>query len=172
MAYQFRYTYTLEDLTVLARVAMAAYRKWRVRIYRIIVAVLSAVYLFAGIAILRSGRRKGAGIVAVAVGVFLGAIALFYYQFTAHRSRRLLVEQAGEITVTLEEGGVRGVHQKGEEFHPYSAVIGIFRSKGRFFLFIDKKHAIILPEEKLTAGDPALLNFWLRQKLGQEIREL
>ena len=76
------------------------------------------------------------------------------------------------VTVTLDDAGVREQGRKGEGFYPYASFIGCFHSRGRYFLFLDKKHAVILPEAAMAVGDPAALGARLAEKFGGPIPEV
>lgn len=178
MYYQFRLNgYTIQDLLVLNRVTAKCYRRTRTLLRR-------AVYFLAGLALLATGMLllldavllEGdsllLGIVLLAAGLLYLGLGIFYHRLSAWRSRRMLLKDAGEITVTLDDAGVREQGQKGESFYPYRAFIGCVHSQGRYLLFIDNKHAIILPEAAVTVGDPNTLGQKLSEKFGGELREL
>jgi len=169
--FQFQYDYTLEDMKALSRVTARAYRRKRVLIYRTALALLGAGYLATG-GLLLSAGSVAVGLVLLAVGVLFAAASLFYHQGIAWRSKRMMVEGEGTFTVSLEEESIRGRSGKGESSYPYSAVMGAFRYQGRYFLFLDKRHAMLLPERGLTQGDPAALKSFLEEKLGKEIIEI
>ena len=82
------------------------------------------------------------------------------------------IRDLGEVTVTLDDAGVRERSRKGESFYPYSSFISCFHSRGRYFLFVDKKHAVILPEQAIAVGDPAALGAKLSEKFGGAIPEV
>lgn len=106
------------------------------------------------------------------MGLLYLCFPLFYHRLNARRSRRLQMKDTGEITVTLDDTGVREQSKKGESFWPYSSFIACVHSQDRYLLFIDKVHAIILWEEALTVGAPAALGEKLAEKFGGTIREL
>lgn len=169
--FEFQYTYTLEDMNALSRVSAKTYRRKKVMILRTVLAVMSIAYLGMGALILSSGSMVS-GLVMTAAGVLFALLCLFYHQGTAWNTKRLMMEGEASSTVTLEEECIHGKGEKGEGSYPYSAVIGAYHYKERYFLFMDKRHAVLLPERALTRGDPAALKPWLEVKLGKEIVEL
>ena len=84
----------------------------------------------------------------------------------------MLLKGMGSITVELTEEGIRGQSGKGEDHYPYSSVIGACHYGGCYFLFLDERHAILLPERALILGSPIALKPWLEEKLKKEILEL
>lgn len=171
MAFQFNYEYTLDDMNALSRVTAKTYRKKKVLLYRLVSALLGAGYLAFGGMMLAEGSL-GFGIVGLVLGLFFGAVALFYHSGAAWRSKRMMAEDAGELTAELEETGIRGRSQKGEDFYPYASFIGAYHYKGRYFLFQDKRHAVLLPDAGLVEGSAAELKSFLERKLGKTIAEL
>ena len=171
MRFQFKLTYAFEDLLVLNRVVRKTYRRWFARISRGVCFLLGALCVPAGGVLLYLGETA-MGFVGLLVSLVLLALSVWYDRINAWTTRRLLIKGAGEITVTLEEDGARERSLKGEAFYPYEALIGGFHCRGRYLLFLDKKHGAILPERALTEGDPAELGRWLAEKLGKEITEV
>lgn len=169
--FQFQYDYTLEDMNALSRVTAKTYRRKKVLIYRTVLALLGVAYLGMGVLLL-SGDSVVSGIILLVAGVLFAAICIFYHQGTAWRTKRMMVEGEGGFTVTLEEESVHGKSEKGESSYPYSAVVEVFHYKERYFLFLDKRHAVLLPERALVNGEPAKLKPWLEEKLKREIRDL
>lgn len=169
--FQFQYDYTLEDMNALSRVSAKTYRRKKALVYRTIMTLLGIAYLALGIYAL-AHRSWIMGTIFFAAGAFFGAAAVFYHQGTAWRSRRMMVEGEGVFTVDLEEDSIRGKSAKGEGSYLYSAVIGAYHYKERYFLFLDKRYALLLPERGLTQGDPAELKEFLSEKLGKEVKEL
>lgn len=171
MRFQFKLTYAFEDLLVLNRVVRKTYRRWPARISRGVGFFLCALCVPLGIFLLYLGELL-TGFLDLLLGLVILALTIWYDRINAWASRRLLLKDTGEITVTLDEDGLLEQSLKGEAFYPYGAFIGGFHCRGRYLLFLDKKHGVILPEYAVTAGDPAALGVWLTEKLGKEIIEV
>ena len=169
--FQFQYDYTLEDMNALSRVTAKTYRRRRVLIYRTVLALLGAAYLAMGWFLFAPGSKL-IGAILLGAGVLFLALSLFYHQGTAWRTKRMMVEGEGDFTVTLEEESVHGKSAKGESSYPYSAVIGAYHYRERYFLFLDKRHAMLLPERALVRGERDGLKEFLKDRLKQEIQEL
>ena len=171
MRFQFKLTYAFEDLLVLNRVVRKTYRRRPARLIRGFCFLLGALCVPAGGVLLYLGETA-MGLLGLLVSLVLLAQSVWYDRINAWTTRRLLLKDTGEITVTLEEDGIRERSLKGEGFYPYEAVIGGFACRGRYLLFLDKKHGAILPERAITEGDPAALGVWPAEKLGKEITEV
>ena len=178
MYYQFKLNgYTIQDLLVLNRVTSKCYRRTRTLLHRAVYLLAGLVLLATGMlllldAILLEGDSLLLGVVLLAAGLLYLGLGIFYHRLSAWRSSRMLLKNPGEITVTLDDAGVREQGQKGEGFYPYSSFIGCFHSRGRYLLFLDKKHAVILPEQAVAVGDPATLGAKLAEKFGGVVAEV
>lgn len=169
--FQFQYEYTLEDMNALSRISAKTYRRKKVLIYRAVLAVMGIAYLGMGVLLL-SGGSTAPGVILAVAGVLFAAVSLLYHQGSAWRTKRLMVGGEGGFTVTLEEESVHGKSESGESAYPYSAVIGAYHYRERYFLFLDTHHAMLLPERALTRGDSAALRGFLEEKLKKEIKEM
>jgi len=74
--------------------------------------------------------------------------------------------------VALEEDGLREHSLKGEGFYPWRAFIDVCRSRGSYLLFLDKKHAVILPQRIISEETILPLERFLTEKFGKEIKEI
>ncbi len=178
MYYQFKLNgYTIQDLLVLNRVTSKCYRRTRTLLHRVMYFLAGAVALTTGMlllldAVLLEGDSLLLGVVLLLAGLLYLGLGIFYHRLTAWRSSRMQIKDVGEITVTLDDAGVREQSKKGEGFYPYSSFIGCFHSRERYLLFLDKKHAVILPEQAVTVGDPAALGAKLAEKFGAAAPEV
>lgn len=91
---------------------------------------------------------------------------------SARATKRMQVESIGELTMTLDTDGVREQSIKCDSLYPWASLVAAYHSRGRYVLFLDPKHAIILPERALTQGDIATLKAFLEEKLHKEVKEI
>ena len=54
----------------------------------------------------------------------------------------------------------------------YSAFKELYHSKGAYYMYIDKAHAVVLPERCFTQGDPAAFGRFIAEKTGLEVKEI
>ncbi len=169
--FQFKLSYGKEDFLALNRAMGRTLQRGRRRLRRVIYLLFGVVFLFFG-ALFLTAQIYVSGAVISLGGTYFLVLAVFYDRVSAWRSRRLQIEGVEELTIDLEEEGVRARSPKGEEFTRYSSFIGLLYLDGRYFLPLDKLHALILPEAALTKGDAAALRSWLERKLGRETVQL
>ncbi len=169
--FQFKLSYGKEDFLALNRAMGRTLQRGRRRLRRVIYLLFSMVFLFFG-ALFLTVESYAAGVIVSLGGTYFLALSVFYDRISAWRSRRLQIEGVEELTIDLEGEGVRARSPKGEEFTLYSSFIGLLYLDGRYFLPLDKRHALILPEAALTRGDDAALRSWLERKLGRETVQL
>ncbi|MGX8699424.1 MAG: YcxB family protein [bacterium] len=78
----------------------------------------------------------------------------------------------GGLHIVFDEEEIRVTAEKLREQYPYSGITELYYHKGTWYLFLDKNHAILLPERSLTSGDPAQFGAFLSQKCGKPIQTL
>lgn len=172
--FQFQFVYEFEDLLILNRVVAKAYRRWLTRITNILWPLIGVSDLLAaGFLIYLQGKDAfPVALIALVIGAFLCASPFFRYHLAAWQSRRMLVKDTGELTVVLDEDGLREHSLKGEGFYPWESFINVYRSRGSYLLFLDKKHALILPGRVIPEETVAPLERFLAEKFGTEIKEI
>ena len=171
--------YSYRDMLVLCRVyrCKSRVRRWFSRLFRL------AMVLFGGSMVLSALSWLDGGYVGetplwvlVAWPLFMGtlllALALFEDHLAAWGSRRRNLQNAGRILVCLNEDGVTEETRTLREACPYSAVTEAFACKGYWLLFVDQRHAYILPQAAMTAGDPAVFSDFLTEKTGKTIKRI
>ena len=77
-----------------------------------------------------------------------------------------MVKNAGSFTITLDEEGGTEQTAKGEARYPYASFISAVFHTDRWYLFLDKRHAIILPLHAMVSGAPAELESFLSGHMG------
>ena len=170
--YQFRVdAYTLEDYEALSRLSMKTARRVPLLIYRMIYALVAVSYLvLCGFGFWL--RRWVLGATFAAGGIFFAVMAVFWHPLTARRLRKHSLKGVGALTMELEENGIRNFHQMGEGLTLYSAITDAFYYRERYFLTMEKRQVLLLPERALVQGDAASLRAFLEVKLGKKIKEI
>ncbi len=170
--YQFQVdAYTLEDYEALSRLSMKAIRRVPLLIHRMIHVLLALSYLVLG-GLWIWLHRWAFGVLFVAGGIFFAVIAVFWHPLTARRLRKHSLKGVGTLTMELEEEGIRDFHQMGEGLILYSAYTDAFHYRERYFLTMEKRQVLLLPEWALVQGDAASLRAFLEEKLGKKIKEI
>ena len=172
--YQFQFEYDFQDLLILNRVHIKtrAGRKVAAILLRFVLLLMGVPMVVTSAWALSLGQCELSLIVFLLMGLLYIVFAIFYYQFCAWYSKRLQMKGTGELTVTVDEDSVREHSLKGDNTFPWNAFASGYHSRERYFLFIDPRHAVILPERALTQGDSAALKSFLEEKLHKEVKEI
>lgn len=170
--YQFEFEHDYQDMVTLNRVYSKTYgRRWII-VLTVFGIVVGIVRLMA--AVLLIAFHSDEPLWSMIVNRFLLSVLLltgwfWWPRLNAIFSKRMLLKGAGMLTVALDEKGIYEHSAKGESQSPWSSFIGVYHCRARYLLFLDKRHAIVLPERALVAGDPATLRAFLEEKLQKEI---
>lgn len=168
--------YATNDLMNLSRVyiKMGTVRRWLRPLLRGLMILCGAVLVLGGAILLFSGAaEEGLGsaiVIFLVIGCLWLLIGLFAHRLNAWGSRRLMIKGLESITVTLDETGVAETTNKGTALHPYKAFVDVVCYRNTYFLFLDKRHAIILPVQTMTQGSPAIFDGCWLQMGGKPIR--
>ena len=76
----------------------------------------------------------------------------------------------GEYRFNDDEVLTGADHMSGR--YAYTAFRELYRSRDAYYLYIDKGHAVILPERCFTQGDPAAFGRFIAEKTGLEVKEI
>lgn len=171
--YQYHFSYTHEDLWVFNRVYRKVYRHWGT-VLRVIACLFGVLNVFAGLLTLWAQilAEEHFFLWNLLIGAFLLWVALRYDHINARSSRRMLLKDTGEFTITLEETGLREQSRKGEGFYPWASFIGLCYSRERYLLFLDKRHAIIIPQRAMGESSIVSAREFMQQKTQKEIKEI
>ncbi len=168
--------YAFGDLVALNRAAFRVNRQWGELILRLLLCGFGLVQIAAGLALLRTEAltpENGSALVfPVVLGTLLLLLGLGRTWLSALASRRLLSKNVGPIAVTLTNRSFREETRKGSARYPYASFTAIARSGGDYLLFLDKRHAFILPERSRSGGDPEAFQGFLEEKTGLPVRIL
>lgn len=171
MTFQCEVHYTYQDMLALTKLVAKTYRKWWSILLRVLLIVLGAFLLLTFLlSVWLLGDPVEELLVPGIVGALCLLVGLFRHRLNALQSYRMLVKGAEDGRFTLDEDGFHEETAKGHSDHPYSAFFEIMYYRERYFLFLDKRHAYVLPLRCLVEGDPAALGSFLEQKCGKPVR--
>lgn len=154
------------DYDTLSHVFLKREEIWR-RIARVVLACLVLLAFFLSTRLVKNWEdlSNSLGIAAITAIAF----ECFRPAMLSRRSQKTSLQGAGELTVTLDETEVHCHHGKGDVRYPWSAFVDGYYCRGQYLLFLDKLHAVGLPERALVVDDPATLRAFLEEKLQKEI---
>lgn len=177
--YQFQFTlpgYSNQDLLALNKLVVkrSKFYRWLIPLIRLFFCSAGIFFLLMG-ALLIYGSRVGAEsnwsltVLAILLGLLWLYMGVFYYQRRVRGSRRMTMKDIGQISVSFSDEGVEEQSNKGRVNYRYDAFVGAYDYCERWFLFLDKRHAIVLPRAAMTAGEPEAFAAFLEQKLQNEV---
>ena len=171
--------YSYQDMLMLCRayVRKSPVRRWLDRLFRLCMILLGGAWILSALSWLDGGYVGETPLwILVAwpmlIGLFLLALGLFLDRLSAWGSRRRDLQDLGRISVCLDADGVIVETKKGKVIRPYSAFTEAYVCKGYWLLFVDQRHAYILPQAAMTAGDPAVFSDFLTEKTGKTIKRI
>jgi len=172
--FRFQYEYEFEDFLILNRVGAKAYRRRSTLLVNMFCLLMGGGHLLAAgvLTCLKGKEAFPTTPFNLISSVLLCALPFLRYHIAAWKSLRMQMKDTGELTVVLDEDGLREHSLKGEGFHPWQSFIAVYRSRGSYLLFADKKHASILPRRVITEETIAPLERFLTEKIGTEIKEI
>ena len=171
--------YSYQDMLMLCRayVRKGPVRRWLDRLFRLCMILLGGAWILSALSWLDGGYVGETPLwILVAcpmlIGLFLLALGLFLDRLSAWGSRRRNLQDLGRISVCLDADGVIVETKKGKDIRPYSAFTEAYACKGYWLLFMDKRHAYILPQTAMTTGNPEdFPAFWV-EKTGMSIKTI
>ena len=97
-----------------------------------------------------------------------------YYVFREVRVRGTLksLGAQGVITLTADDDAMHAKAAALSSDYSYRAFQDIVHFKQSYYLYIDKRKAMIVPERCFTEGDPAAFGAFIGQKTGLKIRNI
>mgnify|MGYP004491339729 CR=1 FL=1 len=171
--------YSYQDMLTLCRVyrRKSTVRRWLSRLFRLAMLLFGGSMLLSALWWLDGGYTGETPLwVLTAWPLFMGtlllALALFQDYLAAWGSRRRNLQNTGSILVCLNEDGVTLETKAGRETRPYSAFTDVCACKGYWLLFLDQRHAYILPRAAMTAGDPDAFSDFLTEKIGKPAEKI
>jgi len=72
----------------------------------------------------------------------------------------------------IDDSGVESTTGTAHGVHTWFAFCELYHSGRYFYLFVDKAHAIVLPERSFTQGDPAAFGPFVEEKTGLKMKEI
>lgn len=77
--------------------------------------------------------------------------------------------QVENLTMKFSDEGLAQSSSKAAASVPYHAFERLYHYRDRYFLFVDKLHAYILPEDRFVVGDSADFRAFIEAKTGKTV---
>lgn len=107
----------------------------------------------------------GSAFVALAV-----IVMLFKNRINAKISQSLFIKDIGTEIISFDEDAISVKNNKAEGKNYYSGIYAVYADNERFYLLLDKRHALILPKKCMTGGDPEAFAGFISEKTGLEVK--
>ena len=160
--------YTFSDFLMLNRLSSKTYRKWRTVLFRLFTGLLGTAFTFIGILMMATEGFSATWLFVLITGVWMLLMAVFINQVQAYRTGRMKLAGISEITYHFDEDSIRVVTAKQTSLTPYSSLHSIFRYRERYFLYLDRQHAFIVPFACFADGERECFERFLCEKAGRE----
>lgn len=165
--YRFQFESVLDDYKILNRVYQKKEGIWKRFLY---VGLLFVLFTDTTIRFNRRPTNLAELLTILAFTALLAIVVeILRSVIVVRQSRRRSLQGVGEVTIILDEAGIHLHHKKADCQYPWSAFEDGYYCRGQYLLFLDKLHAVGLPERALVEGDPATLRAFLEEKLQKEI---
>lgn len=106
-------------------------------------------------------------------GVFVALaviVMLFKDRLNAKVSQKQFVNGLGTEYICFDEEAISVKNNKAEGKNYYSGIYAVYADNERFYLLLDKRHALILPKKCITEGDPESFAGFISEKTGLEVK--
>lgn len=178
MPYTFEYAYTDRDFIDLNRVYTRANNKFVWHLSKIVkvvgfcvglFALLTAVLLLA----LGGGFDFTVGIMLV-LGGYLVTQPFFKWgdKLSGRLSRQVTLRSDSTVRIVFEEDAIRDTVAEIETIYPYASLQKLLRHGDRYYLFVDKNKALILPKRGIVDGNFEGFALWIEEKTGKPVEVL
>ena len=109
----------------------------------------------------------------VSYAIFAALVALWFFmdRILAFFSARMQLK-TGPLNITFAEDEISVVTDKLKEQYPYASVIEAYHYKAAYYLYIDKSHAILLPERCFVEGSMDMFGGFISKKCGLTVKEV
>ena len=166
---RFDHSYRKEDFRALSRLAGKTTHRWRRRILSVFSTAVGLFSLLSGLLLLWSDEKVSD---LTATLLLLGGLCLLLCIFRSRLNAwgmRKQALKAENLTMKFSDEGLTQSSDKATAIVPYSAFERLYHYRERYFLFVDRLHAYILPEDRFAVGDSANFRAFIEAKTGKTV---
>lgn len=167
--------YTFKDMVAFnqATAKRRTFSKILVPIIRVLMLLAGIFFFVPGVVfVLRKDPNYFTGIVCIFWGLLLAAMAVFYFQYMALRSRRSNLKVKGKTTITIDENGIEQKRDELSSSFSYDAIVDAVFYKDIYLMYVDKSHAVPMPLRCLASGTPGEFEQFWNENCKKKIRNL
>ncbi len=159
--------YGKDDFVALQKLYQKKMLPWWKYVFAIIMLLAGAIIVVEGILLLALGNI-GQGLFSLALGLLLALLFLFRARVNAWSARRNMAKMEN-MTIKLSADHITETNAGAMFQVPYGNVERVFYYRERYFLFLDKRHAHILPEAHFAVGDPKDFSAFIEDRTGKQV---
>lgn len=166
---RFDHSYRKEDFRALSKLAGKTTRKWSSRIISVFGFAVGLFAFLSGILMLWSDREISD---LTATLLLFGGLCLvlgFFRQPPERMGARKQSLQVENLTMKFSDEGWRRAAARPRHRCRIMRSSGLYHYRDRYFLFVDKLHAYILPEDRFVVGDSADFRAFIEAKTGKTV---
>lgn len=166
---RFDHSYRKEDFRALSKLAGKTTRKWSSRIISVFGFAVGLFAFLSGILMLWSDREiSDLTATLLLFGGLCLVLGFFRNRLNAWGARKQSL-QVENLTMKFSDEGLAQSSSKAAASVPYHAFECLYHYRDRYFLFVDKLHAYILPEDRFVVGDSADFRAFIEAKTGKTV---
>lgn len=166
---RFDHSYRKEDFRALSKLAGKTTRKWSSRIISVFGFAVGLFAFLSGILMLWSDREiSDLTATLLLFGGLCLVLGFFRNRLNAWGARKQSL-QVENLTIKFSDEGLVQSSSKAAASVPYHAFERLYHYRDRYFLFVDKLHAYILPEDRFVVGDSADFRAFIEAKTGKTV---
>ena len=166
---RFDHSYRKEDILALSKLSGRVLRKWSRRILSLLGYGVGIFAVLTGILMLVDDKKASPlAITMLLLGILCIIFSIFRYRLNAWGAAKQAIN-VENLTMKFTDEGLTEQSSKATLQMPYTAFERVLHFNGRYFLFVDRMHAYILPEDRFAVGDPADFPQFITEKAGKSI---
>jgi len=166
---RFDHSYRKEDFRALSKLADKTTRKWSSRVILLLGFAVGLLAFLSGVLMLWSeGGLSDFTATLLLFGGLCLVLGIFRSRLNALGARRQAL-RVENLTIKLSGEGLTQSSSKATALVPYSAFERLYHYRDRYFLFVDKLHAYILPEDCFVVGDSADFRDFIEDRTGKTV---
>ena len=96
-------------------------------------------------------------------------LCFFRSRLNAWGARKAGAPASRTLTIKFSDEGLAQSSSKAAASVPYHAFERLYHYRDRYFLFVDKLHAYILPEDRFVVGDSVDFRAFIEAKTGKTV---
>ena len=169
---RFDHSYRKEDFRALSKLAGKTTRRWSSRILSVFGFAVGLFSFLSGIMMLWSdGEISDLTATLLLFGGLCLTLCFFRNRLDAWGARKKALK-VENLTIKFSDDGMTQSSSKATALVPYHAFERLYHYQARYFLFVDRLHAYILPEDRFVVGDSADFRGFIEAKTGKGVEYL